>query len=384
MTKYCAPGKGDKFTCFSLNSLKKIADSWNTQNPDKIQYTNNKKKLWNQLSEKFRKVSKCKGEWCWLDSDILKNLNSDEIQNNTFRPRMPVSWKKKKNTWLSTIDIAKVLEQYHKQHKDFQFIGPVPIDFDKKLSPGICVVNELCKLNIKKLYNNGKRKLGIVFNLDPHTSNGSHWVCMFCNFNTGGIYYFDSYGYKPNKEISQLLKRIQIQGNNMISEMGLPAFIKMKSTHEIICNIQPLSKNKIKLHCPKVIKYLYINDLVGLGNMRKDCKKTNMCKKIKDLRTITHIDYDNNIVTFNKPFNQKYNLLIHRGFKIFINEKRHQYKDSECGMYCIYFITKLLSGETFKNASNKLILDDKVQKYRFYFYRPNIDNKEQDWLEYFK
>ena len=43
--------------------------------------------------------------------------------------------------------------------------------------------------------------MGIVFNLDPHDKPGSHWVSMYVDLNNGGIYYFDSYGYKPLKEI---------------------------------------------------------------------------------------------------------------------------------------------------------------------------------------
>ena len=42
-------------------------------------------------------------------------------------------------------------DQYN-VYNDFIFIGAVPIDFDTKLSPGMCVINELCNINIQKLY----------------------------------------------------------------------------------------------------------------------------------------------------------------------------------------------------------------------------------------
>ena len=81
------------------------------------------------------------------------------------------------NTWLNTIDIGNVLNQYHQKYPDFEFIGPVPLDFDKKLT-GHCVVDELCKLSMANLYRKNKKKIRNSFNLDPHDKPGSHWVSM--------------------------------------------------------------------------------------------------------------------------------------------------------------------------------------------------------------
>ena len=88
------------------------------------------------------------------------------------------------------------------------------MDFDKKLSPSSCVVNELCNINIKRLIRKGKTKIGIVFNLDNHDQDGSHWVSFFCDFDRNAIYYFDSYGYKEPKEVTTLIKRLQEQGKS--------------------------------------------------------------------------------------------------------------------------------------------------------------------------
>ena len=35
-------------------------------------------------------------------------------------------------------------------------------------------------------------QIGIVFNLDKHDQEGSHWVSMFIDLKRDGIYYFDS------------------------------------------------------------------------------------------------------------------------------------------------------------------------------------------------
>jgi hypothetical protein len=67
--------------------------------------------------------------------------------------------------WLNTIDIRDVMNQYEIRYKDFEFIGPVPIDFDTVLGFGQCVINELCKINIEKLrkfaYKNGTARIQI-------------------------------------------------------------------------------------------------------------------------------------------------------------------------------------------------------------------------------
>lgn len=42
------------------------------------------------------------------------------------------------------------------------------------------------------------------------------------------------------------------------------------------------------------------------------------------------------------------------------NRTRHQYKNSDCGVYSISFLLRLLKGETFEDISKKQISDDEV------------------------
>lgn len=58
-----------------------------------------------------------------------------------------------------------------------------------------------------------------------------------------------------------------------------------------------------------------------------------------------------------------------RNIDIRENKIRHQFKGSECGVYSINFISRLLSGESFDNITNNITLDDKMNKCRdVYFY----------------
>ena len=48
-----------------------------------------------------------------------------------------------------------------------------------------------------------------------------------------------------------------------------------------------------------------------------------------------------------------------------INEKRHQYKGSECGVYCLYFlITMITKNIEFDDFCGKHMPDDIIFKYR--------------------
>jgi len=154
----------------------------------------------------------CDNEKCWLNQQFMEHNITPELQNYTFAPKMPTVWKKNPNEWLNSNDINVVMKQLEHTYPFFQFIGPSPIDFDKKKMFGQCVWNDLCNLNIVNLIKRGKNKIGIILNLDPHYLEGSHWICIFIDLKKNYIYYFDSNADKTPKEVTELVNRIQKQG----------------------------------------------------------------------------------------------------------------------------------------------------------------------------
>jgi len=194
----CAPSK--KFideSCFTLESLKLIASKYNEQNKtNKINITNNKKQLVSDLTNVFSK--NCSTQSCWLRLDIVKNINNEDILENTFRPEGPL----KKYDWLSTTNIDDVLNQYEKLHKDFVFLGAVPNDFEELPILG------LSNIDFNDFMNKGKTKLGMVINLDTHDQSGSHWVALYTDLSNNKLYYFDSVGKKPGKRIKKFNNKI--------------------------------------------------------------------------------------------------------------------------------------------------------------------------------
>ena len=87
MPSYCSPYAKDKnikksdLSCFSYNSLKKIANTINLNNKNNlINISKNKTKLWIDLKKLFGKV--CKDEWCWHNISYIKKLNDQQINDS--------------------------------------------------------------------------------------------------------------------------------------------------------------------------------------------------------------------------------------------------------------------------------------------------------------
>jgi hypothetical protein len=134
-------------------------------------------------------------------------------------------------------------------------------------------------LNLDNLINEGKNKIGIIFNLDEHWQSGSHWVAGYSDLKNGKAYFFDSYGVEPDPRARKLLRR----------------FAKYSE-----------DKFKVKIDS------------------------------------------------------------IH-------NDTRHQYGNSECGMYSLNFILELLDGKCFNDVCSSKIPDTKVNQLRpIFFYNVNF------------
>ncbi len=270
--KVCAPDKHfENGSCYTLGGLVKMAYGYNKDNPNNQIKLNNSyetlhpHKYKKYLVKEFKKrLNKCDDQKCWSGQSFMKHLNradKEEIERYTFRPDGPQG----KFEWLNTVQIDNVMEQYEKKYPDFNFLGTVPMDFNELDVLGIK------NLDFNKLINEGKYKIGMVINLDEHWKSGSHWVSMFADLKMGQIYYFDSYGTRPEKRVRHFM-------------------------------------NKINRFCQ-----------VGLG--------------IKN----TNIDF---------------------------NRTRHQFENSECGVYSMNFIIRSLKGKSFNEICNTPIPDKKINKCR--------------------
>jgi hypothetical protein len=203
--KICSVNSNNKYTCFNVSSLKKIANKLNKDSRFagykniniKSITKNNKKKAIKEIQKKLN----CKK---YLDFCVIEKEQDfyDEIKT-AIKPKGPIN----KTEWLSTLDIRAVMEQYEKKYKGFNFIGPFPIDFD-------AIYEELSNLNLKKLCKEDK-KIGMVFNTDYSNGPGEHWISLFLDLKDRTLCFFDSVGDKPPMQVWKLIKRIEKQSKAM-------------------------------------------------------------------------------------------------------------------------------------------------------------------------
>lgn len=276
----CAPSKKfESGSCIPFNVLLEMAKVYNQEFPNskikmRDELLNNQTRYKNYLLKQFSKrlSDVCDDQSCWVKQSFINKLNSaikNDLKHNTFRPSGPQG----RFEWLNTININDVMKQYEKMYTDYKFLGAVPIDFDELSSLNIK------NLDFKKLYSEGIKRIGIIFNLDEHYKSGSHWVAGYVDLEKGDVHYFDSYGIEPDERINAFLKRAE-------------TFIQ-----------------------------------TGLG------------------KQINRLD----------------------------NKTKHQRKNSECGVYSLNFILRLLKGESFDKITSTRLSDEQVNECRkTYFVNPKF------------
>lgn len=205
----CAPGKQfEAGSCITLEVLIEMVKAYNINNDKKIKLScknetlhprRYKKYLLKKIGDRYKNV--CDSQLCWTQQDFIKKMNDVmrlELEKFTLRPTGPNG----RFEWLNTINIDETMEQYELLHKNFLFLGSVPMDFQEIKQEGIY------DLDLEKCKKDGITKLGIIFNLDEHWKGGSHWVASYADIENGQVYYFDSYGTHPEKRVMKLLEKI--------------------------------------------------------------------------------------------------------------------------------------------------------------------------------
>jgi Ulp1 family protease len=121
------------------------------------------------------------------------------------------------------------------------------------------------------LIKKGKTKIGIIFNLDPHYLEGSHWISMFINVKKGYIFFFDSNGEAAPAQVKKLANRIIKQGK----EIGLN--LEFYQNH-------PKEHQKGNTECGMYSLYLIIQLLTGTHDYKFFMNERVPDKNMQELR----------------------------------------------------------------------------------------------------
>ncbi len=213
-TTPCAPSD-------SLNSTKdKVTGGKYNKNSGWICLKHDEAEQLDQLITQLSKyVSHCKrrDDGCKLKALRDKGVNVGALESRRLRPRAPNAWSKKPTTWLMTGDFERVLRQYEQAYPEFAFLGASPIDFEKPFGNS-CVWPEMCKFTLRKAAEQGKTKIGLVFNEDYHYQKGSHWICAFLNIPKKVFYFIDSVGNPIPKEVKDFAKRLSEESEELYGD----------------------------------------------------------------------------------------------------------------------------------------------------------------------
>lgn len=244
--------------------IESLRIAYNKEHPHEPPIRKSSPNIWLEISKRLKSACKSGTPEC-----IVHNL--------VKKPAAPMSWSVNPEEWLSSDDIDQCQRYYEKIIPDYYYVGSTPIDFDLHSETGKCLVSSLCSMKITELYKKGYRRIGLVFNTDPHDKGGEHWIAAYVDMRSHLKYpkfvFFDSYAQEPEPEIQRLMMRWKEQ--------------------------------------------------------------------IDDMKI------------FEKPMKLEYNKI------------RHQYKNAQCGMYCIYFLHCCL----FDIPMNKVVPDDVVMMMRPLFFQ---------------
>ena len=273
----CAPGLEYKAgSCARLVVLVELAEAYNksAQNQDKIRLASNMELLNPQIYKRYlvhelskRMGDKCKSQKCWSKQEFMRNVEEkarEEFMKYTLRPDSPQG----KFEWLSTFNINDSMDQYEKKYNGFKFFGAIPMDF-ADLSQ-----LEINNINYDNLQKNGITKIGVIFNLDEHYKPGSHWVAMYTDFKKGNIYYFDSFGTKPEKRVRSLIRKHAKYMNS-----------KGINSKNIIADYNKIQHQKENSECG-VYSMNFLIRMARGDDFQKLCKNAIPDKKINKCRSI--------------------------------------------------------------------------------------------------
>jgi hypothetical protein len=210
----CSESSGSrnrKVTCFSNDEILEIARGFNkasrTTDLIKIDGVNPSDVL---AELHVRLSSLCESERCWLGLGIL-GADKERKLDLRFAPKMPSSWRKNPNEWLSNEDIEDAIERHTAHITDFRLLGVEPMDFMSKAEDGQCV-SSLCNFRFNDLIKQGITRAALVLNTDNHKGPGRHWVAVYIEANGDkgcpGVYYFDSVGRAPTAEVNDFAERV--------------------------------------------------------------------------------------------------------------------------------------------------------------------------------
>lgn len=190
-------------TCFTKSDLIELIKAYNvcskknSSSKSAVYYNQgySKEKLYSILQEHLSTRNESK----WIKLPFVKYMadtnKMTKITHYVFKPVANL----KRYAWLSDVEITEYMLQLTKYLNNkgikFRYMGTVSSDYFSVHPEGIPKIKEF----LDKGYS-----VGLIFNTDPLSKPGKHWVSVFLNGKD--VEYFDPVGSKPNQNIQSFLQ----------------------------------------------------------------------------------------------------------------------------------------------------------------------------------
>lgn len=251
------------------------------------------------------------------------------------------------------------------------FMERLSMQYDSLLLSNLINVNTVNRFNFILSKDMIFNKNSFIFPLEIFCN----WLTMYDHFM---LYRFAS--FRKSSDCLWRSKKIKIEKNEKLIERVLSQVINVIDlTHkERYANIDDIDKllsnlnnghidinefteNWVNSHITKCMnKYLKSLRIFMVNNNKYKVKSINLV--------------DNNIIVELSGIDLNENdKLIDISYKLFKNYVQHQFKNTECGMYCIHFLDRMLvSNHSFHHIIMDGINDDNMNELRYSkYYRPN-------------
>jgi hypothetical protein len=209
---------------------------------------------------------------------------------------------------------------------------------------GNCKVDDLCAININNLLNSGIRKIGIVFNTDPHYKSGQHWISLYVDLYDDSCF-FGGKGVRKHKKQKKHRLKYKKHKKDQAGEVHKIHRVK----NGVIKSRGDLQEQEQNMENEKRCSGMYYFDSQGKPPLENILNlMENLCKQ-----------GDNCNIKFQKSY----------------NDVQHQIGNTECGIYSIHFLTTMLKGTKFQDYI-KDIKGDKVMESlrKEFFVSPDLMN----------
>jgi hypothetical protein len=254
----------------------------------------------------------CDSELCVLTSSEVKSAIGNDVINKEIAVKFKETGPRNGNEWLSNINIDKTLHKWAVEFDDLYVYSFCMSDFYK--TKGSLAVLKICDILDGKvpqktaagMITRPCKRMCCVLNTDVSSGRGIHWVCIF---------------------VDTIRNPISIEYFN---SAGNPPFLNatkwMEQTRAELLKYIPHGDN--------------LQDKVSLseGKLYPAASSHSLLQR-KNVETLS------------------------------VTSVPHQESDSECGVYCLFYIRKRLEGTPYSYFMDKRIPDSEMTEFRKYLFR---------------